>query len=250
MAVLASELWWVLLVMGCAEAIRRGISMWVVFPAAFLVDIWLTLQVEVVRPFWLWLLNVVLLSVVLQLAVSVAAVEALQDVEDDPPFGLPTGALQVLAEELRAAGFTPVDVQAVLIGDPTMHLWVLHRDDGTLAELIHREPHPAGFAFATKLRPGAPGYDKVASVPWRRGWPEPGTRRVERPKAGWRELLEAHDAALAEAVALGARVAPVAPDEALAIVLADDRATARRVMERPWRSMVGAHLRALRRQSA
>jgi hypothetical protein len=248
--VLASELWWVLLVVGCAEAIRRGVSMWVVFPTAFLVDIWLTLQLEVVRPFWLWLLNVLVISVGLQLAVSVAAVEALQEIRDDPPAALPTDALQALAVELGDAGFTPVTHQAVLIGDPMMHVWVLHRDDGTLAELLHREPHPAGFAFTTRLRPALPGYGKILSVPWRRGWPEPGTRRVERPRAECRALLAAHDAALAEAVAQGARPAPVSPDDALAIVLADDRAAARRVMERPWRSMVGAHLRALRRASA
>jgi hypothetical protein len=247
--VLASELWWGLLVVGCAEAIRRGVSTWVVFPTAFLVDIWLTLQLEVARPFWLWLLNVLVISVALQLAVSVAAVEALQDIRDDPPPVLPTDAMQSLAAELDAAGFSPVAHQAVLIGDPEMHVWVLRRDDGTLAELIHREPRAVGFAFTTRLRLGAPGHDKVLSVPWKRGWPEPGTRRVERPKAGWRELLEAHDTALAEEVARGARIEQVAPEEALALVLDSDRTAARRVMERPWRSMVGAHVRALRRAS-
>jgi hypothetical protein len=245
--VLASELWWVALVAGCAEGVRRGVSVWVVFPGAYLVDIWLTLEVEVLRPFWLWLLNVLLLSVVLQLAGAVAAVEALQAVPDRPPPAPPTHALREIAAGLREEGFEPVTDHAVLIGDPTMHLWVLLRQDGTTAELLHHEGRDPGFAFTTRLRGPGPGYDKILSVPWRRGWPEPTTQRIERPNATWPELLRAHDDALSGAVASGARPEPLRAEEALATVLADDRATARRVMERPWRSMIGAHLRGLRR---
>jgi hypothetical protein len=246
-AVLLSELWWVALVAGCAEGVRRGISQWAVLPAAFIIDITLSLRVEAQRPLWLWLVNVVVLSVVLQLAGAVAAVEALRDVPDDPPPSPPTDALREIAAGLRGEGFAPVTEEAVLIGDPEMHLWVLLRADGTVAETIHREPRPPGFSFATWLEPPAPGYDKIVSVPWARGWPEPGARRVERPKATWSALLDAHDAAVAEATAAGARPAPVRSDDALARVLAGDRATVGRVMERPWRSMVGAHLRGLRR---
>ena len=111
--VLASELWWVALVVGSAEGVRRGVSMWVLLPAAYLVDIWLTLQLEVLRPFWLWLLNALLLSVVLQLAKGVSVVESMQAVPDDPPAAPPTEAQRTMAAGLEAEGFVPVAPSAV-----------------------------------------------------------------------------------------------------------------------------------------
>jgi hypothetical protein len=145
-----------------------------------------------------------------------------------------------MADGLAARGFTPVAEHAVLIGDPAMHLWVLVRPDGTLAELVHTEPHAPGFGFRTDLDPGAPGYRTVESVPWKRGWPAETTRRISLPKAPWDEVLAAHDAALAEAAVAGARPVPVALEDALANVLASDKAVAQRVLTRPWRSM--AHM--------
>jgi len=244
--VLASELWWVALVVGSAEGVRRGVSMWVLLPAAYLVDIWLTLQLEVLRPFWLWLLNALLLSVVLQLAKGVSVVESMQAVPDDPPAVPPTETQRTIAAGLEAVGFVRVADTAVLIGDPAITLWVLVRPDGTIAELVHTEPREPGFAFRTQLDPTAHGYDTIESVPWKRGWPGPTSRRVSLPKATWRSLLDAHDAALTEARAQGARTVPVPLGDALADVLASDRAAARRVMVRPWRSM--AEMYGLRRR--
>jgi hypothetical protein len=235
--VLASELWWVALVFGCAQGMRRGISLWVLFPAAYLVDIWLTLQLEVVRPFWLLLLNVLLLCVVLQLARGVAVMDAVHDMPQHPPPVPPTVAQREMAAGLELEGFVRVADTAVLVGDPAMHLWVLVRADGTLAELVHTEPRAPGFGFRTQLDPAAPGYDAIESVPWKRGWPSPTTRRIALPKATWPALLAAHDAALAEAVAVGARPVPVPVEGALANVLESDRAAARRVLVSPWRSM-------------
>ncbi|MFL6205754.1 MAG: hypothetical protein ACJ739_10435 [Acidimicrobiales bacterium] len=246
MRVLASELWWVALVVAGAQGVRLGASMWAILPAAYLVDICLTLQLEVVRPLWLWLLNVLVLSIALQLGKGLSTIEAVHEVPADPPPSPPTAAQQAMAEDLRAEGFVPVAPTAVLVGDPEMVLWVLVRGDGTFAELVHAEPRAPGFAFRTELDPPAPGYDTVESVPWKRGFPSPTTRRLALPKATWPALLAAHDAALAEAVREGARPVPVAIADALANVLDSDRAAARRVLERPWRSM--AHLYGLGRR--
>ena len=225
------------LVVGCAQGVRRGISLWVLLPAAYLVDIWLTLQLEVIRPFWLWMLNVLVLSVTFQLARGVAVMDAVHDVPDDPPLVAPTAAQREMAAGLRAEGFVPVADTAVLVGEPAIHLWVLVRADGTLAELVHTEPRAPGFGFRTQLDPAAPGYDTIESVPWKRGWPAPTSRRIALPKAPWPQVLAAHDAALADAVALGAQPVPVRVEDALANVLESDRAAARRVLTRPWRSM-------------
>jgi hypothetical protein len=171
----------------------------------------------------------------------VSAVEAMVDLPTDPPPGAPTDAQRAMAAGLEAEGFVPVALTAVVIGDPAMTLWVLVRADGTLAELVHREPHDPGFAFRTRLDPPARGYDAIESVPWARGWPAPTTRRLALPKATWRDLLAAHDAALAEAVAHGARPVPVPVEEALAEVLESDRSAARRMLVRPWRSMAAMY---------
>ena len=234
---LVSELWWVALVVAGAQGVRLGASMWMVLPSAYLVDIFLTLQLEVVRPWWLWLLNVLVLSVALQLAKGLSTIEAIQDVPHAPPPAPPTAAQLAMGAGLVARGFVPVADTGVVIGDPSMTLWVLVRPDGTIAELVHTEPHEPGFAFRTQLDPAAPAYDTIESVPWKRGWPGPTTRRLSLPKAIWPDLLAAHDAALAEAVAAGARPVPVPLEEALANVLDSDRAAARRVLQRPWRSM-------------
>ena len=237
MRVLASELWWVALVVAGAQGVRLGISMWVVLPSAYLVDIFLSLQLEVVRPWWLWLLNALALSVALQVGSNVSSVEAIHDVPDQPPAGPPTEAQRAMAAGLVARGFVPVADHAVIIGDPAMTLWVLVRPDGTIAELVHTEPRDLGFAFRTELDPPAPEYDMIESVPWKRGWPAATTRRLSLPKATWSDLLSAHDAALAEAAAQGARARPVTLEGALANVLESDRAAARRILETPWRSM-------------
>ena len=237
MRVLLSELWWAALVIGGAQGVRLGASLWLVLPSAYLVDIVLSLQLEVVRPWWLWLLNLLVFTVALQLARGVSAVEAVHDVAEHPPPAPPTNAQREMAAGLAVEGFVPVAEHAVLVGDPAIHLWVLVRPDGTLAELVHTEPHAPGFGFRTELDPPAPGYATIESVPWKRGWPAATTRRLSLPKAMWSDVLDAHDGALAEAVAAGARPVPVALDEALANVLASDRAAAKRALRTPWRSM-------------
>ena len=240
MAWLVSELWWAALVLACAQAVRMGISLWIVMPAAYLVDFRLVASVEPDRPLWLWFLNALAMAAALQAATSVAAVAAMEEVPDDPQPAPPTGAQRAMAEVLAPHGFTPVADHAVLVGDPPMHLWVLLRDDGTLAELVHREPHPAGFGFRTQLAPPAPDHDTVESVPWVRGCPASTTRRISLRGATCDELLAAHDAALVEARDAGARPRPLRPGDALANVLASDREAASRVLARPWRSMLRA----------
>jgi hypothetical protein len=173
----------------------------------------------------------------------------MHDVPDDPPPGLPTAAQQAIAAGLAMQGFVAVADTAVVIGDPAITLWVLVRPDGTIAELVHTEPHAPGFAFRTQLDPPASGYDTVESVPWKRGWPGPTTRRLSVPKATWSELLVAHDAALAEAIASGACPLPVPLEDALTDVLDSDRAAAKRVLRSPWRSMAHLYLGRPRRST-
>jgi hypothetical protein len=244
-AVLASELCFALLIVGGTQAVRRGLSMWAAVPAVMVVDLRLTWDLAPHRPTWVWFANVIVLSLALQSAGIVAAVEAMRDLPDDPPPAPPTPALRELAAGLRTAGFAPIAEHAVLIGDPEMHLWVLLREDGTLSELVHREPRAPGFAFRTDLDPPGPGYDTVESVPWTRGWPGPTTRRIEIADASWPDLLAAHDEALAEVVAHGARPVAIPREEALANVLDSDRAAARRMSAHPWRMAAQAYRRLL-----
>jgi hypothetical protein len=239
--VLASELWWAALVVGGAQGVRLGASPWVVLPSAYIVDIALVRQIQPDRPAWLWFLNALAIAGALHLARGVSVLESMRDVPRDPPAVPPTPAQREMAAGLERAGFVAVADTAALVGDPGIHLWVLARDDGTVAELVHAEPHGPGFGFRTQLDPPAPGYDTIESVPWKHGWPAATTRRIALPKASWSTLLDAHDAALAEAIAGGARPVPVRLEEALANVLASDRATAARALARPWRSMARAN---------
>lgn len=235
---MASELWWLALVVACAHGVRLGASVWLVVPSAFLVDIFLSMRFEVARPAWLTVVNVLALLVAIQLGRQVSVIEAAVDIPDAPPPAPPTPAERAIGAVLQAAGFVPVAGHAVLVGDPAIHLWVLVRSDGTIAEVVHTEPHPPGYSFRTQLDPPADGYDAIESVPWTRGWPAPTTRRIGVPHASCDELLEAHDRALAEAAATGARPVPVPLEDALSTVLESDRASARRVLARPWRSML------------